>query len=172
MSIVWKPETLWATSDSPDRRNRGAAAVGMLADLPPLERLAVTLLRHWCEGPVRQDQVAQDLIQTLGDARGTEAIRDLAALIDGMLAGARRPLMRHDGRCPCIGCDENAFANLVASATAGDHEQAMAFALVLMTPACAFEAVQNARMAGLAMLLLIRKQGQITALPPVSATRH
>lgn len=64
--------------------------------------------------------------------------------------------MRHGATCTCLGGDEAAFAHLIAAAAAGDHEDAMAFALILMQANAAWQAVQLARGVGLSLLQMTR----------------
>ena len=45
---------------------RGGAAVGMLADMPPLERGVVHLLRQWCDGEAGRIAVAEDFTAIFG----------------------------------------------------------------------------------------------------------
>lgn len=149
MSIAWFPVS---TSGNP----RGAAAVGMLADLPLLEQGAVLLMRHWCCAVGGRQAVADDFALALGHERGGAAVDALDHLITLMVHHGRRPFMRHDLTCACIGGDESAFAQMIAAATADDTEDAMAFALTMMPAAFAYEAVQTARRFGLFVLAMAR----------------
>jgi hypothetical protein len=150
MTIAW-------FKDAPSRQaNRGGAPVGLLEELPPVEMLAILFLRLWCEGEAGRARIAADLTQAFGTTRADLELERLAGLVQLVLQGGRRVLMRHGGACPCFGGDESAFANMVASAAAGDHEDSMVFALVLMTPAAAFGAVQLAEPVGLTLLGLAR----------------
>lgn len=130
---------------------RGAAAVGMLIDLPALEQGAVLMLRHWCDGEAGRISVAEDFSLSLGPSRGAEAVNALAHLVTLFARHGRRPLMRHGVTCSCLGGDESAFAQMVASAAQGDREDAMAFALTMMPADTAYEAVQMAEPLGLAI---------------------
>jgi hypothetical protein len=60
--------------------------------------------------------------------------------------------MRHGVECHCFGGDESAFAHLVATATIGDHDTAVVYALALLTPDHAFAAIPFAKGFGLAVL--------------------
>ena len=75
-------------------------------------------------------------------------MNNLAHLLMLMVQMGRRPLMRHHTQCACLGGDESAFAQMVAAATAGDREDAMAFALTMLPPDIAYEAVQIAEYVG------------------------
>lgn len=140
---------------------RGAAPVGMVAELPVLEQGAVLLMRQWCDGEEGRIAVAEDFARNLGDERGVSAVNALAHLITLMISHGRRPFMRHSLHCTCIGGDESAFAQMVAAASAGDREDAMAFALTMMPAVIAYEAVQTAEPLGLLIHAMARRmQGQ------------
>jgi hypothetical protein len=150
MSISWTP------GRRDPRPNRGGAPVGHIAELPPLERLAVLHLRQWCSGPEERETIALNFSRVFSPAAAAQEVNTLAALMDYLIAGQRRPVMRHDLACTCFGGDESAFAHMVAAATAGDREDAMAFALTLMRPDAAWQAVMAAEGVGLALLRLSR----------------
>jgi hypothetical protein len=48
---------------------RGGAPVGMLAELPVLEKGAILFLRLWCDGAGGQRQVAQEFAAAFGPDR-------------------------------------------------------------------------------------------------------
>ena len=154
--------------------NRGGAPVGMMADLPVVEKGAILFLRLWCEGAQGQRQVAQDFALAFGPDRAVVETERLATLIRVVLGGVRRPLMRHGTDCQCFGGDESAFANLVAASVVGEREDAMVFALALMTPDRAFDAVTAAEGFGLAIHGLAHALSRQTyASPrPTDFTRH
>ncbi|MGV8989323.1 MAG: hypothetical protein ACOH2H_24100 [Cypionkella sp.] len=160
MSIPWFTSSSLPQPAAP----RGAAPVGIIAELPALEQGAVLLMRQWCEGEAGRIAVAEDFIRTLGEDRGTSAVNCLAHLISLLVSHGRRPFMRHDVRCACFGGDESAFAQMVAGASAGDRDDAMAFALTLMPPAIAYEAVQTAEPLGL-LIHAMARQLRGTPLP-------
>lgn len=135
---------------------RGGAAVGMLFELPALEFGAIVLLRQWCDGEAGRAAIAHDFCVTLGSAHGAEAVNLLAGLVTLMVQRGRRPLMRHAADCSCFGGDESAFAQLVATATTGERDDAMAFAMIFLPPAEAFEAVLTAERLGPVILSLAR----------------
>lgn len=157
MTTAWVPPPL----------PRGAAPVGQLSELPVLELGAILLLRQWCDGDLGRIRIAEDLAQVLDAAATAKAVNDLGHLLTLLTQHARRPLMRHGVQCGCFGGDEALFAHLVAAATAGDSEDAMAFALTLLPPAMAWEAVQSAAPVGRAILCLARR----TPVQP-TPTRH
>ena len=151
---------------------RGGAAVGMLADMPPLECGVVQLLRQWCNGEAGRIAVAEDFTAIFGPEQAAIEVNNLAHLITLMVQSGRRPLMRHHTKCACLGGDESAFAQMVAAATAGDREDAMAFALTMLPPDIAYEAVQIAEYVGRAMLDIIHRLSATGGFFAPSATRH
>lgn len=169
MSIQWFPLPRSPLPAAP----RGAAPIGMIAELPVLEQSAVLLLRQWCDGEAGRSAVVTDFACMLGDDRGTAAVNALAHLVTLMVSHGRRPFMRHDLRCSCFGGDESAFAHLVAAAAAGDHEDAMAFALTMLPAAIAYEAIQTAEPLGLHIHSVARQlQGARAASPRQQQPRH
>lgn len=130
---------------------RGGAPVGVIAELPDVELGAVLLLRLWCEGDGGRAQIARDFLLCFETGRAAAEFENLDRLVRVVVQGGRRPLMRHGINCTCFGGDESAFAHMVAAAAAGDREEAMAFALALMSPDAAFAAVQMAESTGLAI---------------------
>jgi hypothetical protein len=111
---------------------RGAAPVGMVTDLPPLEAGAVRYLRLWCGDKPSRDRVALDFAAALGPAAGAHACSTLAGLCDLCARYGRRPLMRHSQDCRCLGADESCLAHLVASAAEGSRDDAMLLASLLV----------------------------------------
>ena len=133
---------------------RGAAPVGFLQELPPVELTAILYLRLWCDGDMGRDQVARDFRLALGMDDAVTALMTFDALVQGILRGARRPLMCHGVECRCFGGDESAFANMLAAAASGDREDAMLFAAHLMAGDAAYTVVFSAMQFGLALLRL------------------
>ena len=111
---------------------RGAAAVGYLHDLTPIEASAVLYLRLWCEGPDAQEKINSDFRIGLGVDRGDDAYAALSRLTQLIVQNGRRPLMRHALECRCIGADESCFATMIASAAENDHEDSMLLASVMV----------------------------------------
>jgi alkanesulfonate monooxygenase SsuD/methylene tetrahydromethanopterin reductase-like flavin-dependent oxidoreductase (luciferase family) len=129
---------------------RGGAAVGFLADLPAVEQGAVLFLRQWCGGPKARARIGQDFTLAFGPVRGAVLAFAQDRLMQLVLGQARRPLMRHADGCACLGGDEAAFAQLVASAAAGQADDAAMIALTLMSGPCVAETVELAEELGLA----------------------
>ncbi|GAA0307241.1 hypothetical protein [Rhodovulum strictum] len=136
-------------------RSRGAAPVARLSELPPVERAAIRCLRGWGAGPATRARMRRNFAQVFGSsAQSNEEALD--ALMELVLTAGRRPLARHPPDHPEVGDDENAFAQMVAAAIGGEREDALVFALALMGPQAAFQAVAVAEILGLALLGLVR----------------
>ena len=130
---------------------RGATPVGQLTDLDPMEQAAVLCLRLWSDGPRGQAQIHRDLAEALGPGAGNgaaTALDDLCALV---ACHGRRPLMRHQHGCRCLGGDEACFASLVALAVEGDREDALLMAMLLVRPDIAPPLVAAAQTFGLSL---------------------
>lgn len=126
---------------------RGAAAVGVLGELPPLEAALVLYIRLWHTSCTARHEVARDFNRALGAEGGAEMLELFEAFCAAAATSARRPLIRHEIRCRCLGADESALAHLVAAAADGAHEDAELLAALLM------ERGSVARIAGLARAL-------------------
>lgn len=130
---------------------RGAAPVGRISDLPPLEVSTVLYLRLWCDGPRAQEQVWNDFAGRLGPAAGREAVRALEDLCSLCARHGRRAFMRHQPTCECLGADEACFANLVAHAVEGEREDALLIATLLVRPDVSLLLASAAQTFGLAL---------------------
>lgn len=116
------------------RSPRGAAPVGHVADLDPIEAGAVRCLRLWCEADGPQSLVARDFVASLGAEAGGRAAETFSELCALCVRYGRRPLMHHATGCACVGADEACFARLVGAAGAGAREDAMLIASLLVRP--------------------------------------
>ena len=133
------------------QRNRGGAPVGYVAELGPVEAGAVLYLRLWSDGRDGQNRAWSDFARALGPAEGRDALRSFEALCDLCARHARRPLMRHDVTCKCLGADESCFANFVAYASEGAREDALMLAATIVRPDMASLLVGLAQEFGLAL---------------------
>lgn len=140
----------------PVSSRRGAAAVGIMDELPQVELAAIIYLRAWCAGGTDREIIAKDFGFVTGPAEATHAVEDFDALMRTLLNHARRPIMRHGLGCTCFGGDESAFANMIAAATSQDREDAMLFASTLMAGHAAWTVVQLATRLGQVFLRLSR----------------
>ena len=112
--------------------SRGAAPVGVLAELPPLETGAVRAFRMWFSGPHGRADLWTRFAAAYGARPGRTRIGALDRCFMCMVEGARRPLMRHGLACNCLGGDEAAIAHFFAASAAGDREDAMLLATLLV----------------------------------------
>lgn len=131
--------------------HRGGAPVGFVAELDAVEAGAVLYLRLWCDGPDSQAVVSEDFSRCLGQDQGREALESLEQLCRLCVSYGRRPLMRHQVACKCLGADESCFANFVAAATEGDQQDAMMIATILVRADMAPSLVGLAQSVGLAL---------------------
>jgi hypothetical protein len=110
----------------------GAAPVGRLTDLPPLERRIVRSLRLLGHGEVGRAALQMDLAAALGPETAAAVGGRLEELLGTLMRHARRPVACHDLTCPCVGGDEYALARFVALAAEGDREDATLLAALLV----------------------------------------
>ncbi|MBV1926436.1 MAG: hypothetical protein KUG62_04710 [Rhodobacteraceae bacterium] len=144
------------------RPHRGGAPVGYVAELDAVQASAVRYLRLWCDGPESKAEVCDDFFHGLGTVQGREALDSLDQLFSLCVDYGRRPLMRHQVACKCLGADESCFANFVAAATEGAQEDAMMIATILVRADMAPSLVGLAQSVGLAL----KRMTQRTALAP------
>jgi hypothetical protein len=130
----------------------GAAPVGRLAELPPLEQQVIRFLRLWTEG-------ADGQALALGELQcrhGASAAERLAARFGELLLlttrNARRPLLGHAPGCPCAGGDECVFARFVALAAEGAREEAILMAALIVRADLAFALAALAEEIGLGLM--------------------
>ncbi|MEL6414076.1 MAG: hypothetical protein AAFS01_03640 [Pseudomonadota bacterium] len=131
--------------------HRGGAPVGYVTELGPVEAGAVLYLRLWCDGPDAQIQVWNDFATALGAESGRKALKSFETLCDLCVRHGRRPLMRHNVTCKCLGADESCFANFVGYASEGDREDALLIATTMVRPDVAPALVGVAQEFGLAL---------------------
>lgn len=112
--------------------NRGGAPVGHIAHLGPVEAGAVMYLRLWSEGPFAHSQMREDFTVALGSARAQSAVKSFVDLCDLMSVHGRRPLMRHQVTCRCLGADEAWFANFIGYASEREREEAALIATMIV----------------------------------------
>lgn len=142
---------------------RGGAAVGSLDELGAVEAGAVLCLRLWCSDRDAPERAAFDA--EAGPHGGREALASIGALCDLCLAYGRRPLMRHHLSCKCLGGDEACIARIVEAALAGDRDDAMLLASLLVRADMAPGAVALAERAGVALCRLAATPND--APPPI-----
>ncbi|MDG2405948.1 MAG: hypothetical protein P8M25_13645 [Paracoccaceae bacterium] len=150
---------------SPEPTSRGAAPVGHLQDLTPIEAGAVLYLRLWCEGSDAQAQINSDFRLGLGTESGDDAFAALSRLNELIIQNGRRPLIRHALECRCIGADESCFATMIASAADNDYEDSLLLASLMVKAPVASVAASLAFQVGRA-LKFMTKGSEFVALPP------
>ncbi len=138
-------------TDRAAHQPKGAAAVGRISDYDPLSVAAITYLRMWCESPDTQHAMMEELVDTLGAARGHRAIEAMSDLCSLCVKHGRRPFCRHGLHCSCVGADEACFAQLVSEAVDGDREDAMLIAILMVRPDLAPMAASHAARFGVAL---------------------
>lgn len=111
---------------------RGAAAVGYMNDLGPVETAAVRYLRLWSDGPAAQTIVWNDFKSAFGPDDGRITLKSFEQLCGLCQRYGRRPLARHHVNCRMLGADESCFANFVALAADGEQEDAMLISTLLV----------------------------------------
>ena len=132
--------------------HRGAAQVGYIDELAPVEAGAVLYLRLWSDGSQSQSKVWNDFATAFGPENGREILKSFEALFDLCLRHGRRPLMRHHVTCKCLGADESCFANFVGYAAEGEAEDALLIATTIVRPDVAPAIVALAQEFGRALL--------------------
>ncbi len=152
---------------------RGGAPVGLLNELGDVEAAAVLYLRLWSDGPAAQAEVWRDFSITLGPEKGRTALRALEALCDLCVRYGRRPLMRHQVTCRCLGADEACFANFVGAATEGEREDAMLMAMMIVRADLAPSLTALAQTVGFALKrMALRTPAQGNGSLPAKITVH
>ncbi len=117
---------------SAHQRNPGGAAVGRLAELPPLERRVIRCVRLWSGGSQGREALGEELARRHGRRPAGTLPRALDELLETTVRYARRPLMGHALDCPCAGSDECVFARFVALAAEGAREEAVLIAALIV----------------------------------------
>lgn len=136
---------------SPKRLPCGAASVGRLTDLDPVEAGAVLYLRLCWDNPDALAALTDDFTPLLGPSAGSVAARSFVQLAVMCQSHGRRALCAHALTCACLGGDEACFARLVADAANGAREDALMMAMLLVRADFAPIVTGLAQEAGLAL---------------------
>ena len=120
-----------------DHQARGGAAVGVLNRMETWEANLVLNLRLWCTGPLGQAQVWKDYHAVFPEDVAREECQMFERLLLALIDNARRPLVRHDVACSCVGADECVFLHLIRCASEGHLDDAALMAALLVGPATA-----------------------------------
>ena len=162
---------------SPIRPPRGAAAVGRLTDLDPVEAGAVLYLRLSWNNVDALEMLTADFTAVLGPVAGEAAATGFQQLASLCQTHARRTLCPHAISCACLGGDEACFASMVSSAAEGAREEALMMALLLVRADVAPMVTALAQDAGLAlrrmsMRVVPETHSPIGSHPRLGATLH
>ena len=138
--------------DNSEIRNkiyRGGAPVGYLSELNQLEQNAILFLRYWSQSAKAdhdlQSKFWADITYDLGITKTRQAIEAFDEIFTLCVRYSRRPIMKHDLECKCIGGDESCFANIIGLAEEGEFEDALLLAANLVAPKFASYLVSSAR---------------------------
>lgn len=151
---------------------RGAAPVGHMTELGPVEAGAILYLRLWSDGPDAQTQVWNDFATALGPVQGRKVLKSFEALCALCARHGRRPLIRHNVTCNCVGADESCFANFIGYASEGAREDAMLIAVNIVRPDVAGTLVGLAEDFGFALKRMGLKAGRLAQHPLRHTTFH
>ena len=136
-------------SETKSQIYRGGAPVGYLSELNQLEQNAILFLRYWSQC-AKVDHDLQDtfwatITYDLGITKTRQAIDAFDEIFTLCVKYSRRPIMKHDLACKCIGGDESCFANIIGFAQDGELEDALLLASNLVAPKFASHLVTSAR---------------------------
>ena len=87
----------------------------------------------------------------LGAQCGRKALNSFETLCDLCVRHGRRPLMRRQVACRCLGADESCFANFIGYASEGEQEDALMIATTIVNPGMAPALAGLAQEFGLAL---------------------
>ena len=128
---------------------RGGAPVGYLSELNQLEQNAILFLRYWSQRSMAdndlQNKFWSNITYDLGITKTRQAIDAFDEIFTLCVKYSRRPIMKHDLECKCIGGDESCFANIIGFAQDGELEDALLLASNLVAPKFASCLVTSAR---------------------------
>ena len=132
-----------------NKNYRGGAPVGYLSELNQLEQNSVLFLRYWSQSAKSdydlQSKFWANITYDLGIVKTREAINAFDEIFTLCIKYSRRPIMKHDLECRCIGGDESCFANIIGFAQDGELEDALLLASNLIAPKFASYFVSCAR---------------------------
>ena len=117
---------------------RGGAPVGYLSELNQLEQNAILFLRYWSQCAKADHDLQNAFWSTItydfGITKTRQAIDAFDEIFTLCFKYSRRPIMKHDLACTCIGGDESCFANIIGFAQDGELEDALLLASNLVAP--------------------------------------
>ena len=117
---------------------RGGAPVGYLSELNQLEQNAILFLRYWSQRSMADNDLQNkfwfNITYDLGITKTRQAIDAFDEIFTLCVKYSRRPIMKHDLECKCIGGDESCFANIIGFAQVDELEDALLLASNLVAP--------------------------------------
>ena len=136
-------------SEIQNKMCRGGAPVGYLSELNQLEQNAILFLRYWSQSAKTnhnlQDKFWSEITYELGITKTQQAVEAFDEIFTLCVKYSRRPIMKHDLECKCIGGDESCFANIIGFVQDGELEDALLLASNLVAPKFASCLVTSAR---------------------------
>ena len=153
-----------------ERRMTGAFSVSAMDQVPVPEALLVSCLREWFSGPDGRSRVDRVLRLRLGERAADACLPALEDVFHIVASHGRRPLIRHEPGCPCVGVDEAVLAHFVMTAAIGEREDAMLIASLLVDARMLLALTEAARQAGLCLSRSLASRDMIP--DPASKTRH
>ena len=121
----------------------GEVAVNSLDALSEFERKGIILLRHADLFFSKKDSgcIPLEIEGLLKDKKSRTQISDLITIL---ATHYRRPIVRHQPCCNCVGADENVFSNLIVFSGSGQLEDAMLLGSLLVKSRVVAELVHRA----------------------------
>ncbi len=151
-------------SEIKNKIHRGGAPVGYISELNQLEQNAILFLRYWsqCANADHdlQNKFWSNITYDLGLTKTRQAIDAFDEIFNLCVKYSRRPLMKHDLECKCIGGDESCFANIIGFAQDGELEDALLLASNLVSPKFASYLVSSARKFAISVSISNFESGQ------------
>jgi hypothetical protein len=125
------------------KKNPGEVAVNSLESMSEFEKKGIMLLRH-------ADQLFLDKdfeklpVEIRKLFKQTKTRYQISELINILAIHYRRPIVRHQPFCNCVGADENVFANLITFSGTGQIEDAMLLGSLLINSKMVPELINKA----------------------------
>ena len=116
---------------SKSNKNPGAVAVTSLDTLSEFERKGIILLRHadLLFSEKDSSSIPLEIRELITNRKSRTQISDLITIL---ATHYRRPIIRHQPCCNCVGADENVFSNLIMFSGSGQIEDAMLLGSLLV----------------------------------------
>lgn len=151
-----------------DPEMAGAFPVGAVEQVSALDAMMVACLRIWFDGPEGPMQVDDLLRRHVTAATADLCLPLLETVFRLLVSHGRRPLIRHQPGCQCLGADEAVFAHFVNVAAMGEREDAMLIASLMVEGPALLPLTEAAGLLGLHLHRAVTRQGPIMAPPYVT----